>query len=716
MTDTALEEKKRPYQGPLSTEEIIPQPNHEENRRFFDRLTTIGGAFILGRFTNKRKIFELWTGNNQISSNENWYYTFNPRYRYNEYGQGKKEDIRFVSGFFADIDYGEEGHQKPSFFSSEEDALGAIGSFPLTPTYVMHTGHGFQCLWLFADTIEIGKDIGLEEYEAINRNIQVAIGADTTPDITRLLRLPGSFNVKDPDNPVPVMIVQENNETYSLAHFDNFRNATEPLLNWKEEEPEWTEDRLSILLKTGIDPANPEKRDRSALIQSAVYGLVNQGYSNKEIYTEMLNPENKLSEKILEKNTDHERKAYIDRSIRKAKSMPSPKTKTPTDLKRFFIDQGLCFRKNELLGEIEVVESGKSKLMTDGLLAGINNRCRDAGITNTTMIRDVIIEVADKNTFHPLKEYFENLTPPDNRLTISTLVKNYFQLVPVEELDVEEVCIQFLRKWFIGAVHRVFTGTHNTTLVIEGGQGIGKSRFSRWLVPDIGGTTRESNCLYVAASISADSKDEILKLARVFIWEINEFGATTRRADRERLKGLLSLEQVDVRPPYGRFEIHKRAITNFIATVNNENGFLNDPTGSRRFASFSFKAIDMNSLDKLSSGAIWYEAYQSWKAGERPFFTDEEKRLQAILNTQFESETLILDMMEDIFEFTQDKNDFLSFKDIVLALSSYEGSYPTVRLEKCDKEIREILLKKGAIRHRLSHGGARGFAGIKIKE
>ena len=390
---------------------------------------------------------------------------------------------------------------------------------------------------------------------------------------------------------------------------------------------------------------------------------------------------------------------------------------TTNELRAFLQGKGYSFQKNEVTWEIEVIKDGKTEPISDTMEAEIRNLCRDEGISNIGMVNDFILAEAEKNKRNPIKEYFESLTP--GTLTIDGFVDRYLKLAPVEEydgiLDVKKYFKIFFKKWLIGAIVRAFTGTHNVTLVLEGAQGIGKSRFVKWLAPTIGKDGERVTRLYVTASISPDSKDDAIRSTQILIWEIAELGATTRRADTEALKAFLSQEIVKVRPPYGKHDIARIAIASYIATVNNESGFLNDPTGNRRFISFSFDRID-TTFENESPDSLWYEAYQAYKAGETPFYTEEEKRIQAILNRQYERESSLLPIMEELFDFTGKEIDFLSTVTIESAVADYvknNASWLTVK--NMDREMKVILEKKGAKKHRMSKGGQRGYQGIVRK-
>ncbi len=79
-------------------------------------------------------------------------------------------------------------------------------------------------------------------------------------------------------------------------------------------------------------------------------------------------------------------------------------------------------------------------------------------------------------------------------------------------------------------------------LVLAGHQRIGKSTFSRWLCP--------LDDRFVRGRISPDNKDHALRLATTFIWEADELGSTTKRADADALKSFLTLNEIYERPPF----------------------------------------------------------------------------------------------------------------------------------------------------------------------
>lgn len=268
-------------------------------------------------------------------SSVNTYYTVNPRYKLpvngagKLTGQGTKDHIKEVIAFYADVEAGQDGHKKASFYQTKEEALKAITTFKYRPSFIIDSGHGYHCLWLFKEPYILGEDVDLEYYEAMNRGIQKVLKADTTADVTRILRVPGSVNVKDPAHPVRCEMVEDSGDRYNLEDFETYitpvlLDAAAVDFNLKLETVKTSRKNLSPrinkIISEGADPSDPSNTDRSSLIQTVVDAMVAKGYKDNEIYSVLTDKDLKISEKILtEKKTEMERKRYIALSISKAK-------------------------------------------------------------------------------------------------------------------------------------------------------------------------------------------------------------------------------------------------------------------------------------------------------------------------------------------------------------------------------------------------------------
>lgn len=275
---------------------------------------------------------------------------------------------------------------------------------------------------------------------------------------------------------------------------------------------------------------------------------------------------------------------------------------TTEDYTKALDDLGFDLRFNLCKNRVEV----NGELISDNHLAEINLRMMDRGFMRRSVIADAIMYAATQNSYHPVQDYLRSLQW-DGHQNIASLA-SFFHV----EQKQQTLWPVLLRKWLVGSVYKIFRGDQNPMLVLDGPQGCGKSAFVRWLCP-IPDYFRES-------SIEPDDKDCKIDAAGTWIWEVGELGSTTRRADREALKNFLTTDEFTVRASYERNARKYKSMASFIGTINNECGFLDDPTGARRFWIISLEdrqdPIDFMYSTVLKAEQVWAEAYQAYLAGE----------------------------------------------------------------------------------------------------
>lgn len=135
-----------------------------------------------------------------------------------------KSTVRATSGLYVDLD--------DSLFNGD-GRIGldlvhyAIEKARLPePTMVIHTGGGFHLYWLFNELYCFNNDEDITRYESVITSIINSlsiIGADRkAKDVTRLLRLAGTYNTKYESRPA-VWIVESNELYYNIGDFDGLR-------------------------------------------------------------------------------------------------------------------------------------------------------------------------------------------------------------------------------------------------------------------------------------------------------------------------------------------------------------------------------------------------------------------------------------------------------------------------------------------------------------
>lgn len=141
-----------------------------------------------------------------------------------------------------------------------------------------------------------------------------------------------------------------------------------------------------------------------------------------------------------------------------------------------------------------------------------------------------------------------------------------------------------------------------TMVVLEAGQGRGKSRALR----AIGGAW------FTEATESVQSKDFIIGLQGKLLVEIGEMDAF-RGADVTRIKQVISNDNDYFRGPYERrASDHPRQCV-FVGTTN-DDAYLHDHTGGRRFWPIECKTVDVEGLEQ-DRAQLFAEAVQRYDEG-----------------------------------------------------------------------------------------------------
>lgn len=281
------------------------------------------------------------------------------------------------------------------------------------------------------------------------------------------------------------------------------------------------------------------------------------------------------------------------------------------DFKNEFTNLGFTFKRNELTNDVEV----NGTQLDDALAAVIRSSMRDRGFPRTEC-QDYWTRLALENSYHPMKEYFTNLEWDGT---------DYFsQLMSYLKIEDQEFGQIAFRKFMIGAISKLFKQTQNFMLIFDGKQGIGKSHLAEWLCP--------LPAYFNASALHPEYNDHQLKMLKTFLWEVNELQHSVRRADAEALKAILTVKELEIRQPYGRVAKRRDVPCSFVGTVNdNGTGFLNDPTGSRRFVTVNLLEIDWN-YSKINRDQLWAQVFTWYGRGEAHDLSPAESQKQRLLN------------------------------------------------------------------------------------
>jgi putative DNA primase/helicase len=132
-------------------------------------------------------------------------------------------------GLWLDLDIQGAAHKSDKLPPNLDQALRLIEDFPLKPSILVHSGHGLQAWWLFKELWVFDTTEEQKEAQDLVYRFQATMKAhaekkgweiDSTFDLSRVLRLPGTFNRKL--TPEPVKVIQENANRYNPFDFEEY--------------------------------------------------------------------------------------------------------------------------------------------------------------------------------------------------------------------------------------------------------------------------------------------------------------------------------------------------------------------------------------------------------------------------------------------------------------------------------------------------------------
>lgn len=400
--------------------------------------------------------------------------------------------------------------------------------------------------------------------------------------------------------------------------------------------------------------------------------------------------------------------AQVDKILGKLAFGGDPLTdRIDADLARW----GFSFKEDERDGVLYLADGTP---MDDAISDRIKGLARNDGYgsirgrPSLTALTERFRVLGRDNRFHPVRDWLNSLVWDGKRRFLDFAAHFEDAHTAYHRDGAKNVIFRnYFYRWMIGAVAKAMgvLNVQNGMVVLNGPQGIGKSHLAWWLASAIPAN------VFAAQPLDPDSTDGRRQLSLTWIWEVGELGSTVRRADRESLKHFLTLPQVTFRIPYATYPVTKPVLSSFIGTINNEVGFLTDPTGSRRFLTVELTKIDRSYSTEIDVSQLWAEIVHDWRNGETWNLSPAEQRAQRELN---EAVYVSSDAREGIlkyFEITGNPNDWIATIDIVqkLHVSNIRTNNNAVVAE-----LRQ-LTGCAPVQRRVGDGDqrARGFVGVR---
>ena len=235
--------------------------------------------------------------------------------------------------------------------------------------------------------------------------------------------------------------------------------------------------------------------------------------------------------------------------------------------------------------EMSQTQIGRQGPIEDAHIIPVHEWLQEVGLSRIGLdtVREAIEGVCREHPFHPLKdELLQCRAAWDGKNRVASWAQTYLGAAEGEPNNT--IGTMFL----VGMIARIFEPgcKADYMLVLEGPQGIKKSQACEILaekyfsdeLPDLGGDP---------IRVSMHLKGKWL----IEVAELSSFS----RPDAAKLKSFLSARVEQYTPKFGRYEVRQPRTCLFVGTTN-EDAYLRDPTGGRRFWPLKCGEIDLDAL------------------------------------------------------------------------------------------------------------------------
>lgn len=316
---------------------------------------------------------------------------------------------------------------------------------------------------------------------------------------------------------------------------------------------------------------------------------------------------------------------------------------TSTNLRELLNRIGATVRYNVISKRVEILVPGhrgtKDNYMHTATVK-IADWCKQVGFP-TGGLESLLLAVADETVHNPVVDWVTS-RPWDG----VSRIRAFFDTITTPP-GKEELRDLLMRRWMISAIAGAFSPIPvkvENVLTLVGAQGKGKTSWFKRLVGDLHELAADGLML------NPSDKDSQALVIQRWLVELGEIDATFRRADISSLKQWLSRTRDDLRMPYARASASYARRTVFFASVNEEK-FLHDPTGNRRW--WTIPCIAINYLHGLDMQQVWAEFLHLYESGEAWYLSREEDALLSHSNTEYEAITPIHEMIDSTFDWSE---------------------------------------------------------------
>lgn len=141
---------------------------------------------------------------------------------YGPFARATRNNVTAIPGLWCDLDLKAEGRKKTALPQSLGELLKIIPE-DARPTMLVQSGSGLHAYWLFNEPMTLETERDRARAEALLKDWQILLRRraqvhgwtlDFTHDLPRILRVPGTLNLKNPENPRIVALQHDDGPRY----------------------------------------------------------------------------------------------------------------------------------------------------------------------------------------------------------------------------------------------------------------------------------------------------------------------------------------------------------------------------------------------------------------------------------------------------------------------------------------------------------------------
>lgn len=308
---------------------------------------------------------------------------------------------------------------------------------------------------------------------------------------------------------------------------------------------------------------------------------------------------------------------------------------------------GAVIRYNVIKKDEEILLPGESFTMDNqqnASIARIISRCAQFKFP-TGNISDFITYIADQRQYNPVEEWVKSKAwDGKDRLT------DFLNTIKPKEVhtlkDGDLLHHVLIKRWMVSAIASALNPNGVSSagvLVFQGGQGLGKTKWFKSLVPDALDLTKDG------LQLRLDDKDSVKEALSYWLVELGELDGTFNKSEMAALKAFLTKASDEMRQAYARKASKFARRTVFFASVNPDK-FLKDSTGNRRYWTIACESIDYNHTFDMQQ--VWAQILDLYNSGYGYYLAAEELEALNNNNEDFNEVDPIDELMQSRLDWT----------------------------------------------------------------